>query len=108
MSLVDLGEDVEAEYSDLPDELDVLLDTETKNELALLKAALGPGEPSDLVTRAIHLLFQQTVESGKLDFHLRRTYDCTYDEYLTGMTYDSMTGGGYEYPERDDDRRYQF
>ena len=108
MSLVDLGEDIESEYGDLPDELDVVLDSETKNELALLEAALDPDDPGDLVRRAVHLLFQQTVDTGKLDFHLRRTYDCTYDEYLAGMTYESMTGNGYEYPERDDDRRYQF
>lgn len=108
MSLVDLGEDVEAEYVRLEDDLRIGLDTETKNELALLKAALEPDDESDLLRRAMHLLFRETVETGALDFHLRRKYDCTYEEYLSGMTFDSMTNGGYEYPERDDDRRYQF
>lgn len=107
MSLVDLGEDVETEYARLVDDLDVSLDAETKNELALLNAALEPTDPDDLIRRSLHLFFQQMVETGKLDFHLRRKYDCTYDEYLTGMTYESMTGN-VQYPQRDDERRYQF
>jgi hypothetical protein len=42
-----------------------------------------------------------------LDFHLRQGYDVTYDEYLSGMTYDEMTGAD-QYPQRDDERRYQM
>ncbi|WP_435346970.1 hypothetical protein [Haloarchaeobius sp. HRN-SO-5] len=102
--LDDLRADVEAAYDDLDfDDLD----RETKNELAMLAAGLGTEDSSELLERAVHLLFQTTVESGKLDFHLRSEYDVTYDEYLAGMTYDEMTGQA-AYPERDDERRYQF
>jgi hypothetical protein len=48
-----------------------------------------------------------TVDTGDLDFHLRQGYDVTYDEYLSGMTYDEMTGAD-QYPQRDDERRYQM
>ena len=47
------------------------------------------------------------VDSAQLDFHLRRSYDVTYDEYLAGMTYEEMTGTANA-PPRDDERRYQF
>ncbi|UPW00633.1 hypothetical protein M0R88_00680 [Halorussus gelatinilyticus] len=110
MSLDDLQDDVEGEYSALGEELSVELDGETRNELALLEAALDPEDTDDLVRRAVHMLFQRTVDTGNLDFHLRSGYDVTYDEYLSGMTYDEMTGGGQSFPQQQqkDDRRYQF
>ena len=107
MSLEDLTEDVEQSYADVGDELTVSLDRETRNELALLETALDPEETDELVRRAIHMLFQSTVDRGNLDFHLRSGYDVTYDEYLSGMTFDEMTGAD-QYPSMDDERRYQF
>lgn len=107
MTLDDLATDLESTFAGLDDELGVELDTETKHELAMLVAAMDPDDPDELVRRAIHVLFQTTVETGKLDFHLRSSYDLTYDEYLSGMTYDEMAGGGGP-PDRDDTRRYQF
>jgi hypothetical protein len=108
MSLEDLTEDVAAQYGDLGEELAVDLDRETRNELAMLTAALDPDEADELVRRAIHMLFQTAVETGNLDFHLRSGYDTTYDEYLSGMTFEEMTGGQYPQPQQNDDRRYQF
>jgi hypothetical protein len=108
MSLDELSEDVETEYGDIGDELTVDLDRETRNELAMLAAGLEPDDPDELVRRGIHMLFQTAVETGNLDFHLRRRYDATYDEYLSGVTYDEMTGGGMEQGPDTDDRRYQF
>ncbi|MFC4552623.1 MULTISPECIES: hypothetical protein [Halorussus] len=109
MSLDDLRDDVEREYSDLGEELSVSLDRQTRNELAILNAAFGPDGTDETVRRAIHTLFQATVERGNLDFHLRSSYDVTYDEFLSGMTYEEMTGG-QQFPQQrqDDDRRYQF
>ena len=107
MSLDDLTEEVQGAYSDLDDDLTVSLDRETRNELAVLQTALEPDETDELLRRAVHLLFQTTVETGRLDFHLRSGYDVTYDEYLSGMTYDEMTGQD-QYPTMDDERRYQF
>ncbi|MDG5760533.1 hypothetical protein QA600_14440 [Natronococcus sp. A-GB1] len=107
MSLDDLNDDVQESYADVGDELTVTLDRETRNELALLESALEPEATDELVRRAIHMLFQTTVESGKLDFQLRSGYDVTYDEYLSGMTFDEMTGAD-QYPSMDDERRYQF
>ena len=111
MSLDDLTDDVKDNYGDLDDELTVATDRETRNELAMLQAALDPEETDELVRRAVHLLFQTTVETGTLDFHLRSEYDVTYDEYLSGMTFEEMTGGG-SLPQTGtgdpDDRRYQF
>jgi hypothetical protein len=106
MSLDDLNADVKAAYSDLGDEVTVDLDRETRNELAMLLAAFD-GEETELVRRAIHALYRSTVDTGDLDFHLRQGYDVTYDEYLSGMTYDEMTGAD-QYPQRDDERRYQM
>ena len=106
MSLDSLAEDVDATYGDLGGSLRVPLDREAKHELALLTAVLAT-DPSELVQRAVHLLFQSTVDAGKLDFHLRSEYGVTYDEYLAGMTYDEMTGAD-QFPQPDDDRRYQF
>lgn len=109
MSLDDLSADVESAYSNLDDELSIALDGQTKNELALLRAALGPESTDDLVRRAIHLLFQSTTDTGQLDFHLRQDYDVTYDEYLSGMTYEEMSGGTISPSQPDDkERRYQF
>ncbi|MFC4246138.1 hypothetical protein ACFOZ7_03900 [Natribaculum luteum] len=107
MGLDDLNDEIQDAYADLGDELEVSLDRETRNELALLETALDPEETDELVRRAIHMLFQTAVDTGNLDFHLRSGYDVTYDEYLTGMTFDEMTGAD-QYPTRDDERRYQF
>ena len=49
---------------------------------------------------------EATVDTGRIDFHLRASYDTTYDEYLAGMTYEEMTG--QPEPRDDGDRRYQF
>ena len=109
MSLDALTEDVETAYSDLGEELAVGLDRETRNELALLSVALDPDDPDELVRRAVHMFFQTTVETGRMDFNLRRSHDVTYDEYLSGMTFDEMTGGNqFPQPQQNDDRRYQF
>ncbi|WP_458187534.1 hypothetical protein [Haladaptatus sp. NG-WS-4] len=107
MSLDDLTDDVESAYATFDEEFTVSLDRETRNELAMLSAALDPDEPDELIRRAVHVLFQTTVETGNLDFHLRGTYDVTYDEYLSGMTFEEMTGAN-QIPQRDDERRYQF
>jgi hypothetical protein len=106
VSLDDLQADVQATYGDLNDEQAVELDRGSKNELAMLAAAFD-SDADELVRRAVHALFRQTVESGDLDFQLRSTYDVTYDEYLSGMTYEEMTGAS-QYPQRDDERRYQM
>ncbi|MCH7661750.1 MAG: hypothetical protein IH933_14625 [Euryarchaeota archaeon] len=108
MSLDDLNSDVESAYSDLDDDLSIALDSQTKNELAVLTASLGPESTDDLVRRAVHLLFQSTTDTGQLDLHLRRNYDVTYDEYLSGMTYEGMSGGISPTQPDDNERRYQF
>jgi hypothetical protein len=108
MSLDDLTDDVRDNYSDLDEELSMATDRETRNELAMLQAALDPEETDELLRRAVHLLFQTTVETGTLDFHLRSEYDVTYDEYLSGMTFEEMTGGQFPQAQQNDDRRYQF
>ena len=108
MTLEDLGEDVQDSYGDLGDEQAVALDRETRNELAMLQVALDPEDADELFRRGIHMLFQTAVETGNLDFHLRRGYDVTYDEYLSGMTFDEMTGGSFPQSGSDDERRYQF
>jgi hypothetical protein len=107
MTLEELGDDVTDRYGNLGETVDVDIDRETRNELAMLTAALEPDEPDELVRRGIHMLFQTAVETGTLDFHLRSGYDVTYDEYLSGMTYDEMAGG-FPQPQQNDDRRYQF
>jgi hypothetical protein len=111
MSLDELSEDVESRYADLGDDLTTNLDRETRNELALLTSALDPDDTDELLRRAVHQFFQTTVETGRLDFHLRSGYDVTYDEYLSGMTYDEMAGGMGTYgqnQEQEDVRRYQY
>jgi hypothetical protein len=108
MSLEDLTEDVQDRYGDLGEELTVGLDRETRNELAMLSVALEPDSTDELLRRAVHMLFQTAVETGNLDFHLRSGYDTTYDEYLSGMSFEEMTGGGFPQPQQNDDRRYQF
>ncbi|GGL53155.1 hypothetical protein [Halocalculus aciditolerans] len=109
MTLDDLTDDVHDAYGDL-DELDIDLDEETRAELAMLTAALDPDDTTELVRRAVHLLFDSTIQSGKLDFHLRTQYDVTYDEYLSGMTFDDVAGQGNpgQPADRDDQRRYQY
>jgi hypothetical protein len=109
MSLDDLTEDVQSQYSDLGDDLSVNLDRETRNELAMLTTALEPDDTDELLRRAVHMLFQTTVETGNLDFHLRSQYDTTYDEYLMDMTMDTYNQQqGFPQPDQNDDRRYQF
>jgi hypothetical protein len=108
MSLDDLSAAIDKEYSDLGDEMTVSLDRETRNELAMLTVAMAPDNPDELIRRAVHMLFQSTVDTASLDFHLRSGYDVTYDEYLSGMTFDDMTGGQFPQPQQNDDRRYQF
>ncbi|ACV13101.1 conserved hypothetical protein [Halorhabdus utahensis DSM 12940] len=109
MTLDALSDDVTAEYGALGEEIAVDLDRETRNELAMLETALEPESTDELLRRAVHMLFQSTVDTGTLDFHLRSSYDVTYDEYLSGMTYDEMTGAN-QFPQQGDpdDRRYQF
>jgi hypothetical protein len=107
MGLDELTADVESAYAELDDVEAVELDRETRHELAMLAAAFETSDADELVRRAVHLLFQTTVDRGNLDFHLRQGYDVTYDEYLSGMTYDEMTGQD-QYPARDDERRYQM
>jgi hypothetical protein len=106
MGLDELDDEVLQQYSDIGDDAEVELDRETKNELAMLLAAFGDDEEA-LFRRGVHALFEQAVRSGNLDFHLRSGYDVTYDEYLAGATYEEMSGAG-QYPERDDERRYQM
>jgi hypothetical protein len=108
MSLETLEDDLGETFGDLEEPLAVDLDRETRNELAMLLAVLEPDDPDELVRRGIHMLFQTAVETGNLDFHLRSQYDVTYDEYLSGMTYDEMTGGQFPQQQQNDDRRYQF
>lgn len=112
MSLEDLDADVTDIAGDLGDSLPVDLDRETRTELAMLVAATEPDKPDELIRRAVHAFFQQQVDTGRLDFQLRSAYGLTYDEYLSGMTFDEMTGGmgGAGGPPQGDpdDRRYQF
>ncbi|WP_136715589.1 hypothetical protein [Halorientalis salina] len=108
MSLDDLRDDLSEEYDDIGESLDVSLDGETRNELSMLVAAMDPDDTDELVRRAVHMLFQTAVETGNLDFHLRSKYDVTYDEYLSGMTFEEMTGNQFPQPQQKDDRRYQF
>ncbi|MFC6989082.1 hypothetical protein ACFQJD_10855 [Haloplanus sp. GCM10025708] len=107
MTLDELNADVKEAYSGLDDEIGVELDRETKNELAMLAAVFDATDVDELIRRGVHALFRSTVDTGDLDFHLRQGYDVTYDEYLAGMTYDEMTGED-QYPQRDDERRYQM
>ncbi|MFB6269171.1 MAG: hypothetical protein ABEH83_04450, partial [Halobacterium sp.] len=104
MGLDELETDLELAYDDL-DDYD-FLDRESRQELAMLSAALD-ADTDELLRRAVHLLFQTTTDTGRLDFHLRSAYDVTYDEYLSGMTFDEMAGGG-QFQQSEDDRRYQF
>jgi hypothetical protein len=109
MTLDELSEDVKDSYGDLGEELAVALDRETRNELALLNTALEPETTDELLRRAVHMLFQTAVDTGTMDFHLRSGYDCTYDEYLSGMTFEEMTGANqFPQAQQNDDRRYQF
>lgn len=110
MGLDELTADVEQEYGALGEELSVDLDRETKHELSMLAATFDTDSVDELVRRGVHALFRSTVDTGDLDFHLRQGYDVTYDEYLSGMTYDEMAGGGGGDPpaQRDDDQRYRM
>ena len=104
MGLDDLSTDIETTYGDIGETMTVDLDAETRNELAMLSAAYGPDDPEELVRRAVHMLFQTAVDTGNLDFHLRSGYDVTYDEYLSGMTYEDVEGMN-SYPQSQDDPR---
>jgi hypothetical protein len=106
MSLDDLNDDVKEIYAALDDRRETELDRETKNELAMLSAVFGT-DVDEIIRRGVHTLFRTTVDTGDLDFNLRTAYDVTYDEYLAGMTYEEMTGQS-QYPQLDDDRRYQM
>jgi len=106
MTLEDLNDDVEAAYSALNDQFALDMDRETKHELAMLMAVLD-ADPGELLRRGVHTLFQSTIDTARLDFQLRGEYGVTYDEYLSGMTYEEMTGA-VDTPQPDDDRRYQF
>ena len=106
MTLESLNEDVEAALAALNDQFALDLDRETKHELAMLMAVLDV-DPGELLRRGVHALFQSTVDSARLDFQLRGEYGVTYEEYLSGMTYDEMTGAA-DVPQPDDERRYQF
>lgn len=112
MTLEELQSDVTGAAGDLGDECSVSLDRETRTELAMLSAAMEPDDVDELLRRGVHNLFQMAVETGKLDFHLRDKYDVTYDEFLSGMTFDEMRGGsgvdGFNAGNDPDDRRYQF
>lgn len=109
MSLDDLSDDIESAYADLGDEVTVDLDTETRNELAMLRSAYDPDSTDELLRRAIHMLFQTAVDTGNLDFHLRSGYDVTYDEYLMGVSMEAYADQqGFPQPEQNDNRRYQF
>ena len=109
MGLDDLTDDLQSQYSELGEELSMDVDRETRNELAMLATALEPEDTDELLRRAVHMLFQTAVETGNLDFHLRSQYDTTYDEYLSGMSFEEMTGAGqFPQPQQNDDRRYQF
>ncbi|MFD1589063.1 hypothetical protein ACFR9U_18945 [Halorientalis brevis] len=108
MSLDDLRDELSDEYADVGESLEVSLDGETRNELSMLSAAMDPDDRDELLRRAVHMLFQTAVETGNLDFHLRSKYDVTYDEYLSGMTFEEMTGNQFPQPQQNDDRRYQF
>lgn len=108
MSLEDLKDDIQAEYSALGEEVAVGLDRETRNELAMLSVALEPEEADELLRRAVHMFFQTAVETGRLDFNLRNSHDVTYDEFLSGMTFEEMTGNQFPQQQQNDDRRYQF
>jgi hypothetical protein len=108
MSLDDLTTDIEDTYADLGDETTIELDKETRNELAMLSVALDPEDTDELLRRAVHMFFQTTVETGRLDFNLRSGHDVTYDEYLSGMTFEDMTGNQFPQQQQNDDRRYQF
>lgn len=108
MGLQDLNGEVKSAYSDLDDETTVELGREAKHELAMLIAALDEDE-EDLIERAVHLLFQTSIDTAKLDFHLRGEYDVTYDEYLMGATMDSYMEQGQPGGQDDrDNRRYQM
>ncbi|WP_324758140.1 hypothetical protein [Haloarcula montana] len=108
MTLEDLQDDIESAHSEHGERLTVDTDRQTRHELAMLAAALDPEDTDELVRTAIHTYFQSIVDRGTLDFHLRSGYDCTYDEYLSGMTYDQMAGNQFPQQQDNDDRRYQF
>jgi hypothetical protein len=107
MSLEDLNEDLGNVYGNIDEEESVSLDRETRQQLAMLLTAFGTDDLDEVIRRGVHALFRSTVDGGDLDFHLRSAYDVTYDEYLSGMTYDEMTGRD-QFPDRDDERRYQM
>ncbi|WP_251328515.1 hypothetical protein [Haloplanus pelagicus] len=110
MSLDELTADVEDAYGAVGDELTVALDRETRNELAMLSAAFESKSHDELVRRAVHALYRSAVDTGDLDFHLRQSYDVTYDEYLYGGLDDAYAQAGERATtgvDGNDERRYQ-
>ena len=105
MTVDELDADIDAAAAALGDEVTVDLDRETRAELATL-AAVTDADADELLRRAVHELFRRSVDTGDLDFQLRRAYDLTYDEYLAGVTYDEVEGGSGGQPPTDD-RRYR-
>lgn len=107
MSLPAFNEDLDSALASLDEEIEVSLDWQTRRELALLSAVYQPETVDEVVRRAIHLLTQDAVDRGSIDYHLRTRYDITYDEYLAGMTYEEMSHGTPATSD-EDDRRYRF
>ncbi|MEZ3144517.1 hypothetical protein [Halobaculum sp. MBLA0143] len=101
MTVDELDADIDDAAAALGEETTVELDRETRSELATL-AAVTDADADELLRRAVHTLFRQSVDTGDLDFQLRRAYDLTYDEYLAGVTYDEMTNDPGGQPPADD------
>lgn len=107
MGLEDLDADVTEAAGELGDTLEMTLDRETRTELAMLIAAMGPADPDEIVRRAVHAFFQQQVDTGRLDLQLRDQYDVSYDEYLYPVPEDAYSEQRPATGDPDD-RRYQF
>lgn len=108
MELEALNEAITAAYERIEVDLDVAIDEQTRTELALLCAVYDTDDVDDIVRRAIHLFVQHALETGSVDLQLRQRYGLTYDEYLSGMTYDEMMDPVFPAPPDDEERRYRF
>ncbi|MFP4631983.1 MAG: hypothetical protein ACLFMT_00915 [Halobacteriales archaeon] len=93
MSLEDLESEIAARRSELADVLDVDVDGQCRDELALLSAVLG-SPPEAVVADAVHEHLRMLLGNQVLDFHLREKYDVTYDEYLVGREVDEADDVG--------------
>ncbi|WP_435358789.1 hypothetical protein [Haloarchaeobius sp. DFWS5] len=103
----ELEADVERTYADLAT-FEADLDRQTRMELAMLATGLGT-DANDLVKQAVHQFFQMNTRNGQLDFHLRAEYDVTFEEYLSGMSFDDAGGmGAYQGAPGGQDPRRQF